>query len=74
MHSLNLSTFADFPFTNCIQSFEGILDYVFYESDSFELAKVIPLPSVEKCKENTALPSQYIPSDHLPIIFELVAK
>ena len=74
MHSLSLSAYADFPFTNCIGAFEGILDYVFYESNAFDLTKVIPIPSVEKCKENTALPSQYMPSDHLPIIFELLAK
>jgi hypothetical protein len=47
---------------------------VFYESNLFELTKVIPLPSVEKVKENVALPSKYIPSDHLPLVFELRTK
>lgn len=74
IHSLSLSTYADFPFTNCIASFESVLDYIFYESDSFNLDRVIPLPSVEKVKEFTALPNQYIPSDHLPVIFELSIK
>ena len=74
MHSLNFSTYANFPFTNCIGAFEGILDYIFFESDSFDLEKVVPLPSVQKVKEFTALPSKYMPSDHLPIIFELKMK
>ncbi|RNA38549.1 2 -5 -phosphodiesterase 12 [Brachionus plicatilis] len=73
-HSLNLEAYADFPFTNCIGTFEGILDYVFYDSDSFELTKVVPLPSVEKVKENTALPSVFIPSDHLALVFEFSIK
>jgi mRNA deadenylase 3'-5' endonuclease subunit Ccr4 len=73
-HSLSFSTYVDFPFTNCIGAFEGILDYIFFETDSFELEKVIPLPSVEKVKEFVALPSKYVPSDHLPITFELKIK
>ena len=74
IHSLNMSAYTDFPFTNCVLGFEGILDYVFFESNAFELARVIPLPSVEKLKEKTALPSQYIPSDHLPLVFEFEVK
>ncbi|CAF0767148.1 unnamed protein product [Brachionus calyciflorus] len=74
VHSLNLGVYADFPFTNCIGAFEGILDYVFYESDSFELTKVIPLPTVEKVKEFTALPNKFVPSDHLALVFEFSIK
>lgn len=73
-HTLNLGAYTDFPFTNCIGAFEGILDYVFYEQEFFELSKVIPLPSIEKVKENTALPSVYIPSDHLALVFEFKIK
>ena len=74
MHSLNFSAYADFPFTNCTNGFEGILDYVFYEANNFELVKVIPLPSVERVKENVALPSKLIPSDHLALVFDLKIK
>jgi hypothetical protein len=74
LHSLSFSTYCDFPFTNCIGEFEGILDYIFFESNSFELDKVIPLPPVEKVKEFVALPNKYMPSDHLPLVFELKIK
>ena len=74
MHSLSLATHVCLPFTNCIETFECVLDYVFYDESGFELTKVIPLPSVEKVKENVALPSEYFPSDHLPIIFEFLYK
>jgi len=73
-HSIDFSTYIDFPFTNCIGTFESILDYIFYEKELFELEKVIDLPSVEKCKENVALPSKYIPSDHLALIFEFLIR
>lgn len=59
IHSLSLSAYTDFPFTNCTAAFEAILDYVFYETDAFELTKVIPLPSVERVKENVALVTIY---------------
>ena len=55
IHSLSLSAYTNFPFTNCIATFESVLDYVFYETDEFELTKVIPLPEVSKIKENIAL-------------------
>lgn len=73
-HSLDLGVYADFPFTNCIGTFEGILDYVFFENNCFELTKIVPLPSIEKVKENTALPSVYVPSDHLALVFEFLIK
>ena len=74
MHSLNLATHVCLPFTNCIATFECVLDYVFYEQDAFELTRVIPLPSEEVVKANVALPSEFFPSDHLPIVFEMNLK
>ncbi len=70
IHSLNLATHVCLPFTNCIEMFECVLDYVFYEESALKLNRVIPLPSVEKVKENVALPSEYFPSDHLAIVFD----
>jgi mRNA deadenylase 3'-5' endonuclease subunit Ccr4 len=50
------------------------LDYIFYETERFELTKVVPLPSVEKVKEFVALPNKFIPSDHLPVVMEFKMK
>lgn len=72
MHSINLSAYADFPFTNCTQGFQGLLDYVFYESNTFELKKVIEF-SEKKYREHY-MPSEFIPSDHVAILFELLTK
>lgn len=72
MNSVNLSVYASFPFTNYTQGFQGVLDYVFYESNAFELKKIIRF-NEEKYKEKF-MPSQFIPSDHVAILFELLLK
>ena len=74
MHSISLSAYSDFPFTNYTSGFSGILDYLFYETSAFELLKVIPIPSLEKITELVALPSRTIPSDHLALVFDLKLK
>jgi mRNA deadenylase 3'-5' endonuclease subunit Ccr4 len=71
-HSIGLSTYADFEFTNCTRNFQSVLDYVFFETNSFELKKVVPF-SEAKYKEKFQ-PSQFIPSDHVAILFELLMK
>lgn len=73
-HSLEFSAYNDFKLTNCSEKFEAILDYVFYEINSFKLAQVVPLPPVEKLREFVALPNKYVPSDHLALIFEFSLK
>ena len=73
-HSINMSAYADFPYTNYTGGFIGLLDYVFYETSAFELEKVIPIPSVEKVIEHTAMPSKVLPSDHCALVFDLKIK
>lgn len=72
IHSMNLSAYTKFTFTHCIKSFESLLDYVFYDSDTLELKKVIPF--CEKIHKENYMPSQFIPSDHVAIIFEFLIK
>ena len=74
IHSLNLDTFANFEYTNFMGSFNGVLDYIFYEQNNFTLKRVIHMPTHEQVTENVALPSSKIPSDHLPVILELEWK
>jgi hypothetical protein len=73
-HELQLSTYTNFEFTNYIETFNCILDYIFYDSNRFELKKVVPMLTREQVTENIALPSCKIPSDHLALIFELLWK
>lgn len=73
-HSLEFSIYSDFPFTNYVVYFQETIDHLFYETNSFEMANVVPIPPLEKVIEFTALPSKYMPSDHIAIIFDLKIK
>ena len=73
-HSLNLEAFENFPFTISFEGFSGVIDFVFYEKNAFELKKVLPLPYGDKLDKQTPFPNQYQPSDHLAIIFEFKIK
>ena len=74
IHSLNLTTYADFKYTNYMGSFNCVLDYIFYEQNQFNLKRVVDMPTHEQVIENVALPSSKIPSDHLAVILELEWK
>lgn len=75
-HNLNLRPCHESEaLTNITLNFEGCIDYIFYEENSFELLKEYPPPdkaSIAKitgCQEHqVSLPNLIAPSDHLPII------
>lgn len=73
-HSLDLSIYADFRYTNYVVAFQATIDHLFYETSAFELTRVIAMPSHEKVTELVALPSILAPSDHLAIVFEFKLK
>lgn len=73
-HKIDFSIYADFPYTNYVTQFQATIDHLFYETNTFELTKVIPLPPHEKVEELIALPNKNVPSDHLAIIFEFKLK
>ncbi len=71
MHSLKISTYTGFQYTNYLEKFNGVLDYIFYDNTSFTLNKVLPMPDHNDVTEDSALPSRKIPSDHLAVVVEL---
>ena len=65
------------PYSNFTVDFKDLLDYIYVSSDLFGDPKDIsplPLPSYDILTENTAIPSAYFPSDHLPIAVDLPLK
>jgi mRNA deadenylase 3'-5' endonuclease subunit Ccr4 len=70
-HSLSVSSYTDFKYTNYLKIFNGLLDYIFYDKTQFDLIKVLPMPEHSEVIEETALPSRKIPSDHLAVVLEL---
>lgn len=73
-HSTKFISYDDTSSTNFGCEFEGVLDYLFYEDEILEMTRAIPFPSIEKIRENVAIPNQYVPSDHLALIFEYFLK
>jgi len=70
---------AEPPITNCDEAGQSYrselcLDYIWYCPDSLDVCGVLDLPPVEAILKHTALPSVDFPSDHLPLMAELVFK
>ena len=64
-HGLKLTSACGFPsYTNFSAGFHSCLDYIFVESDSLCVDRVIPLPTHEEVTRFTALPNKEFPSDH----------
>ncbi|KAH8365648.1 hypothetical protein KR093_003098 [Drosophila rubida] len=61
-------------FTNYTTLFAACLDYIFYQSDSFDLLQSVPLPSVDELSAHEAIPSVSFPSDHVSLIADLKFK
>ncbi|RNA38544.1 2 -5 -phosphodiesterase [Brachionus plicatilis] len=58
-HSTKFISYDDTSSTNFGCEFEGVLDYLFYEDEILEMTRTIPFPSIEKIRENVAIPNQY---------------
>ncbi|XP_064542410.1 2',5'-phosphodiesterase 12 [Drosophila montana] len=62
------------PYTNYTTLFAACLDYIFYQSDCFDLLQSVPLPTVEELSANEAIPSVTFPSDHVALVADLAFK
>ncbi|KAG5683242.1 hypothetical protein PVAND_012535 [Polypedilum vanderplanki] len=58
-------------YTNFTIGFQDCLDYIFYQTDKFEVIKVVEMPSEEELRAHNAIPSVLFPSDHVAIVTEL---
>ncbi|XP_038668761.1 2',5'-phosphodiesterase 12 [Scyliorhinus canicula] len=61
-------------YTNYVGGFQGCLDYIFMDMNTFEVFQVIPFPSHEEVTCHLALPSVSHPSDHIALICDLKWK
>ncbi|XP_077292174.1 2',5'-phosphodiesterase 12 [Arctopsyche grandis] len=58
-------------FTNFTVGFADCLDYIFYNKECFDVVQIIPLPSNEELRQNSAIPSVVFPSDHVALVADL---
>ena len=59
-------------FTHHVEGFIGILDYIFYTANDFEVVKTAPLPTISFLPD--PLPTEEIPSDHISLVCDLKWK
>lgn len=57
------SAYTDFKFTNYGLDFKACIDYIFYKTDDLRVLQVVPVSCGIDC-----IPTQYFPSDHVPLI------
>ncbi|KAL4217215.1 Endonuclease/Exonuclease/phosphatase [Mactra antiquata] len=71
-HKLHLENGCGKPaYTNFTEGFNGHLDYIYYDTDNFEVSQVIPPPDHKDVEFHTAIPSIVFPSDHIAQICDL---
>lgn len=61
-------------FTNYTVGFKACLDYIFYQSDKFNVTKIVETPEEAELSVHLAIPSVVFPSDHIAIVSELEFK
>jgi CCR4-NOT transcription complex subunit 6 len=55
------------PFTNYTAKFQGVLDYLWYTTDSISVVRIVE-PLDEKYVQQTCLPNPHFPSDHIFLV------
>ena len=58
-------------YTNYTIEFKDCLDYIFYQTDRFEVSEVVPFPTESDLSLNTAIPNVVFPSDHIACVATL---
>jgi mRNA deadenylase 3'-5' endonuclease subunit Ccr4 len=72
-HPFELFCATGFPkYTNFVEGFKDTLDYIFVEKEAAQILGIAPLPTEEQLSENTALPSQNFPSDHIAVMADIL--
>ena len=74
-HPYKMDTACGTPkYTNYTIGFKDCLDYIFYQTDLFEVTEVVPFPSTADLEQLTAIPNKEFPSDHIACVATLKWK
>lgn len=64
----------ELPFTNYTPGFVGVIDYIWYSSNSLEATKLLGPVNSEYLDRVPAFPTWHFPSDHLSLAAEFTVK
>ena len=74
-HQFQMDSACGTPkYTTYTIGFKDCLDYIFYETDKFEVTQVVPFPTEEEMSVHQGLPNVFFPSDHIACIADLKFK
>ncbi|CAH0038502.1 unnamed protein product [Clonostachys rhizophaga] len=73
-YSLTKGTADELTFTNYTPSFTGVLDYIWYSTNTLEVVNVLGPPDASYLSRIPAFPYWHYPADHIQIMTELVIK
>eukprot|EP00977_Amphora_coffeiformis_P014920 scaffold4244_cov167-Amphora_coffeaeformis.AAC.33 len=62
------------PATHFIKGFQGTLDHIVVGGPTIEPVRSAPMPSMRDLGRHTAMPSEFLPSDHVSLVAELKLK
>jgi len=64
----------EMTFTNYTPSFSGVLDYIWYTTNTLDLVELLGPPDAEYLKRVPGFPNYHFPADHIQIMGEFVFK
>ncbi|KAI1864540.1 uncharacterized protein JN550_008827 [Neoarthrinium moseri] len=67
-------TQQDLTFTNYTPTFSGVLDYIWYSTNTFDAVELLGPPDYHYLKRVAGFPSYHFPSDHIQVMADFVFK
>jgi CCR4-NOT transcription complex subunit 6 len=67
-------TSNELTFTNYVPSFEGVIDYIWYSTNTLEVVELLGPPDRQHLKRVPGFPNYHFPADHIQIMAEFVIK
>ncbi|KAH8196893.1 hypothetical protein TruAng_008948 [Truncatella angustata] len=64
----------DLTFTNYVPTFNGVIDYIWYSTNSLEAVELLGPPDYNYLKRVPGFPNYHFPSDHIQIMADFVIK
>ncbi|KAK6073026.1 endonuclease/Exonuclease/phosphatase [Seiridium cupressi] len=64
----------DLTFTNYVPNFNGVIDYIWYSTNTLEAIELLGPPDYNYLKRVPGFPNYHFPSDHIQIMADFVFK
>ncbi|KAI0525529.1 glucose-repressible alcohol dehydrogenase transcriptional effector [Xylaria bambusicola] len=69
-----MGTPDELTFTNYTPSFSGVLDYIWYSTNTLDVVELLGPPDAEYLKRVPGFPNHHFPADHIHLMGEFVFK